>query len=140
MYYHSRKTRKRYNSFPAATECHFCDPQTHAEGIALETAHAHVVINRTFYDQWELRRVVDHLLVLPKRHVLSLQELNEAERLDIMNIIADYEGKGYEIYARSPVSHTRSVPHQHTHLIKTGGKTGRGLLFWRKPYILLRFR
>ena len=33
--------------------------------------------NRVFYDVWELHDVTDHLLVVPKRHVHSLSELDE---------------------------------------------------------------
>jgi diadenosine tetraphosphate (Ap4A) HIT family hydrolase len=140
MYYHFRKTRNRYIGFPKSDDCHFCDPEKNSERIIETTEYAHVIPNRTFYDQWELRKVVDHAMIIPKRHVLSLSELSAEERLDIMNLVAEYEGKGYEIYARSPVSLSRSVPHQHTHLIKTEPKVGRGLFYLSKPYILWLFK
>lgn len=141
MYYHNRKTKRRYVKLAKKPSgvCDFCHPITHANNIITETTHAFVIENRVHYDQWELSRVIDHLLVIPKRHVLHLSELNAEERADIMDIIADYEGnKHYEIYARSPVSVTRSVPHQHTHLIKTDHRPKRGLIFFKKPYILWR--
>lgn len=139
MYYHFRKTRKRYSSFERPEKCQFCTPQNDAKRIVAETEHAFVIENRTHYDQWELRRVIDHLLIIPKRHVLGLNELQADERADIMDIIAEYEGvKGYEIYARSPKSASRSVAHQHTHLIKTDHQPGRGMFFLKKPYILWR--
>jgi diadenosine tetraphosphate (Ap4A) HIT family hydrolase len=140
MYYHTRKTRRRYMSFSPPSDCHFCNPQKYSEQVFKQSTHAFVIPNRTFYDQWELRKVVDHAMIIPKRHVLSLQELNPEERMDIMDLIAEYESNGYNIYARPPKSDTRSVPHQHTHLIKTDNKPGRGLFYWVKPYILLRFR
>lgn len=141
MYYHYRKTRQKYKSHAPAQTCDFCDPKRQAAQVIAETKHAFVIDNRTHYDQWEMSRVLDHLLVVPKRHVLHLNELQAAERADIMDILADYEGtKHYEIYARSPISATRSVAHQHTHLIKTDHKPGRALLFLRKPYIVWRLR
>jgi diadenosine tetraphosphate (Ap4A) HIT family hydrolase len=136
--YHFRKTRKLYTSFPkdAVETCHFCNPHENSERIIRETNNAYVIPNRTFYDQWELRKVIDHAMIIPKRHIASLNELNSDERLDIMNIIAEYEGNGYEIYARSPGSKSRSVLHQHTHLIKTETKVARGIFMLRRPYVL----
>lgn len=88
---------------------------------------------------WEARNVEDHLLVLPKRHVRSFAELTKEEKLDIMNILAEYEVKNYNIYARGVDSTMRSVSHQHTHLIKTNAKEHRGTVFVRKPYIFFKF-
>jgi diadenosine tetraphosphate (Ap4A) HIT family hydrolase len=139
MYYHYRKARKQYEKFPVTEGCDFCDPYNKTAGVVSESEHALIIKNRTQYSQWEMSRVVDHLMLIPKRHVPSLSDLDQAERADIMNIIADYEGnKHYEIYARSPFSKTRSVAHQHTHLIKTNHKPGRALLFLRRPYIVWR--
>lgn len=140
MYYHSRKTHKKYRAYPKPESCHFCDPSEFTPRLVAEREHAYVIPNRTFYDQWELRRVVDHLLLVPKEHVLQLADLSEAARQDVIDLMAEYEAAGYEIYARSPKSVSRSVAHQHTHLIKTDDKSRRGLFFWEKPYILLRFK
>lgn len=141
MYYQTRQTRKKYLSFPPADACHFCDPHTHAERVLEETTHAYIIPNRTFYDHWELRKVVDHRLLVPKQHVTSLRELEEVALADMMKVIARYESEGYEIYARSPGSVSRSVVHQHTHLIKTEPKPRwTRMIFMRKPYILWMFR
>jgi len=140
MYYQHRKTRKKYASFPKNDVCEFCDPKKYSEVVYEETEHAYVIPNRTFYDHWELRKITDHRLIIPKSHVLTLADLNKAERADVMDIIADYESRDYEIYARAPGSSTRSVPHQHTHLIKAESKAAKGLFFLRKPYILWLFR
>ena len=91
------------------------------------------------YDVWELRRVVDHLLVISKRHVGSLGALNDTEKLDHLNLIAEYEAAGYNVYARGVGSLQRSAAHQHTHLIKTGSKQARGSLAWRRPYLFITF-
>ena len=140
MYYQYRRTRKKYFSFPKTDECQFCNPHKHSQQIFLETEHAYVIPNRTFYDHWELRKVADHRMVIPKKHVQTLGDLSKEELADIIGIIAEYESNNYEIYARSPNSSSRSVPHQHTHLIKTDVKPRRGLFFLNKPYILWLFR
>jgi diadenosine tetraphosphate (Ap4A) HIT family hydrolase len=118
-------------------ECPFCDPSTLAEAI-YQNKHMYVVHNLTKYDLWELHEVTDHLMIIPKRHVESLQELSEKERLAIMETASEYEYKGYSIYARGVGSSARSVAHQHTHLIKTTGKKPLVSIYLRRPYLLLR--
>lgn len=136
--HHYRKTRKLYNTRLRKNSCPFCDPATIKNQIKV-TKHSYIVPNLTQYDMWEMLDVVGHLLVVPKRHVLSLKELTDEEKLDHMNIIAAYEAEGYNIYARSVDSSTRSVPHQHTHLIKASGKRAKAVLFLQKPYFLFKF-
>ncbi len=136
--FHYRKNLKRYRSYPKPAVCVFCETDLAGRKL-LETAHAYVVPNRVFYDLWELREVTDHLLVVPKRHVRSLNELNQKERADIMDILCDYEAQNYNVYARAVQSKQRSVEHQHTHLIKTHDKRARGSLSIQKPYIFIKF-
>jgi diadenosine tetraphosphate (Ap4A) HIT family hydrolase len=138
--YHYRSTRKRYKSFPKPEQCDFCHDSVTLQKAVLTTKHAYVVPNRVFYDIWELHDVTDHLLVVPKRHVHSLSELTPAERQDIMDILADYEGREYNVYARATASVNRSVFHQHTHLIKINNATSpRATFFIRKPWLLIKF-
>ena len=136
--HHLRKTHKRYRSYPKPDGCPFCNPAIEEEIIHMGK-HAYVVPNRTFYDIWELRKVVDHVLVVPKRHVASFAELPAADLKEIIDLIADYEGKGYDVYARGGNNPMRSITgHQHTHLFKTEGKRGRLLFYLRKPYLVIR--
>ena|SRR3989344_6630796 len=136
--FHYRKNLKKYRSYPKPAVCAFCEGDLVGRKVA-ETEHAFVVPNRTFYDLWELRTVTDHLLVVPKRHVRSLNELTKKERADIMDVLCDYEAKNYNVYARAKRSKQRSVDHQHTHLIKTHDKQARGTFTLKKPYIFIKF-
>ena len=138
MMFHYRTTRNRYASYPRPKGCSFCTA-IEPDHLQAETAHHTILTNRVMYDVWELRRVTDHLLVIPKRHVKGLGELTNAEKLDHINIIAEYELKGYNVYARGIGSLQRSVEHQHTHLIRTGSKQARGSLSIKKPYFLITF-
>lgn len=95
-----------------------------------------MVHNLTYYDLWEARDVTEHLLVIPKRHAVSMAELSQAERLDIINIIAFYEAKGYNVYARGAMSPSKSVPHQHTHLIKTADRPAKAIVYVQRPLLL----
>jgi len=55
-----------------------------------------------------------------------------------MDKAAEYEAKGYNIYARGVGFVKRSVKHQHTHLIKVANKKPRFALFVQQPYYLLK--
>lgn len=94
--------------------------------------------NLTQYDLWELYDVEDHLLVIPKRHIETLKELTNNERLDIMDQVAEYEANGYNVYARGVGFARRSVNHQHTHLIKVTNKKPRLAVFLQYPYYLFK--
>jgi ATP adenylyltransferase len=134
--HHYRKTVKKYHR-RRVQHCPFCDSATLAKAIK-ETPHSYIVPNLTQYDLWEMHDVTDHLLVIPKRHVKSLQELNKQERLDIVDLASDYEAEGYNVYARGVAFATRSVEHQHTHLIKAANKKPRMAFYLRKPYVVIK--
>jgi diadenosine tetraphosphate (Ap4A) HIT family hydrolase len=139
MYYHYRAKRKIYNKRRAAdTGCSFCNTIT-PEQYLRETEHSIVVENRTPYDLWEHHQVEQHLMVIPKRHVHSLNDLSDAELLDAMKLCAEYEADGYNLYARSTGSTRRSVLHQHTHLIKIGPAAVKAGFYARKPYLHITF-
>ena len=136
--FHYRKTRKHLRSFPKPSGCAFCTG-LEDEAVIEETNYHFLVPNRVSYDVWELRAVTEHLLVIPKRHVTTLNALDDQEKLDNMNLITKYEADGYNVYARGVGSRQRSVAHQHTHLIKTVEKQARGSLLIKKPYIFITF-
>ena len=135
---HYRKTTKKYFERQKAKSCPFCNEATLANAVK-ETSSMYIVPNLTQYDLWELHDVSEHLLVVPKRHVRSLQELTKKERLEIIDSIAEYEAQNYNVYARGVGFVGKSVEHQHTHLIKVDNKRPRVALFLRKPYFLLKF-
>ena len=135
---HLRKTRLAYNSRKSSKGCPFCADAT-GERKVIKNKHSYVVPNLTKYDFWELYRVTDHLLLIPYKHVKHLGELGKEAKLEIVDIISKYESKGYSIYARGQGFKSRSVEHQHTHLIKTDNKKSKGALFFEKPYFLARF-
>lgn len=117
--------------------CPFCRPETMTD-VVFENDTIYIVPNLTQYDLWELFDVVDHLLIIPKRHVEALSELDSQERLAVMDAAAEYEGKGYNVYARGVGFVNRSVKHQHTHLIKVTNDKPRIALFLKTPYYLFK--
>lgn len=96
-----------------------------------------MVDNLFGYDMWDSAGVAEHYMIVPKRHVESLGQLNAAEAKEYMDLLATFEKEGYSIYARAPQSITKSVPHQHTHLIKSDNKRKRALFFIRKPHFMI---
>jgi diadenosine tetraphosphate (Ap4A) HIT family hydrolase len=139
---HYRKTLKTYAKLTAKDQqssgCTFCnDYAGNNAKIVGENKTMFVIYNRVSYDMFEGQRVADHLMVIPKRHVESLDEFTDAEKLDQMAVMSEYEKQGYDIYARGVGNIARSVKHQHTHLIKTVNKRAKFVLFANKPYILI---
>jgi diadenosine tetraphosphate (Ap4A) HIT family hydrolase len=134
---HYRKTIHKYRSRQNSSSCPFCNSETLAEAI-YKDKFVYIVPNLTKYDLWELYDVEDHLLLIPKRHVEILKELDDKERLAVMNQAADYESRGYSVYARGTGFIKRSVKHQHTHLIKVSNKKPRLALFIQSQYMLIK--
>ncbi|NBW29463.1 hypothetical protein EBR37_03720 [bacterium] len=134
---HYRKTFKKYKARKNDSSCPFCDENTYSR-IIVENKYSYIVPNQTKYDLWELHDVQDHLLLIPKRHVESLKQLDKNEKIEIIEQIAIYEEKGYSVYARGVGFIRRSVKHQHTHLIKSSNKEAKIALFIDKPYLLLK--
>ena len=137
----TRKSKKAYNpdskralykSNPNA--CPFCDMS--AIEIVAKGKLTLVVRNIFPYEYWEFMDVTDHLLVIPKRHVSSLGQLTKDEKLETMEILAKYEAQSYNIYARTADNNMKTIPHQHTHLIKTNDKLAKAVLYSQKPYFV----
>lgn len=141
--YRSRKIVKQYDPQierrklqTGSEECPFCDLTEEVKLIS--TGNVSLVANKYAYQYWDFMKVTDHLLLIPNRHVESMGEFTPEEKQEAIDIIADYELKGYNIYARSTISTIKSVPHQHTHLIKTDNIRAKFLFYLAKPYLLFR--
>lgn len=138
--HHYRKTKKQYAAYNAGDKatsgCTFCK-EVSGEKVIFENNTMFVIPNRVSYDMFEGRRVIDHLMVIPKRHSESLSDFTDEEKLDQMAIAGSYESRGYNVYARGVASISRSVAHQHTHLIKLTDKKPSFVFYANKPYILL---
>ncbi|MCL2869363.1 HIT domain-containing protein [Candidatus Saccharibacteria bacterium] len=117
-----QRQKDKYYALHQADSCAFCDYTTNSDQIIKLTDHFYVIRNKFPYDWFDLQGVKTHYLLIPKRHVVSFNELNNAERAEYMDIIGDYEAKGFTVFTRASNNHVRSVAHLHTHLIKTDGK------------------
>jgi diadenosine tetraphosphate (Ap4A) HIT family hydrolase len=78
-------------------------------------------------------------MVIPKKHRRGFGDFTPEERNDAMLLIGQYETMGYNVYARGVDSPSRSVEHQHTHLIKLYDKPSKLVIYSEKPYVLIDF-
>lgn len=113
--------------------CPFCELDP-ARTILEQTENYYIVANLMPYDLWDMHKVDEHLLLIPRSHVASLAELDKSVQAEIMDAVLRYEDKGYNIYARAAQNKTKSVVHQHTHVIKTSGPTLTRMNFTAEPY------
>lgn len=141
--YRSRKTTKAYNpnkqrklNASGSQACPFCELDERA--VFSDTGTMRVMANKFPYEYWDNHGVIDHLLMVPKRHIESLDELNDAEKLDAISLMAKYEAAGYSVYWRAKSNGERTVPHQHTHLIKVNKVSPRLSIYSEKPYFVLK--
>ena len=116
--------------------CSFCLNDLSSQ-IVRETSTLRIIKNRTKYDLFEAVPVTDHLMVVPKEHREQLVDFTDTERQELLDICAEYEVKGYHFFGRGYGAITRSVAHQHTHLIKITDKPKRAMLYIDRLRVLL---
>lgn len=135
----SRKENKVYRTHiknvHKKTKCIFCDLKEGDAQFIKETKSFKIVKNAFPYSFWDNQTVIDHIMILPKKHVDSISSFTAQESIEFVDILSSYELQGYNIWARSPKSILKSVIHQHTHLIKPGNKRWKFLFYIHKPNI-----
>jgi len=134
-----RASQKAYVSHLARKNdsCDFCAFTKDSDQVVRSFRHFWIVENIFGYDEWDDNHVVEHLMIVPKRHVVSLGELSPKEAESFAKVLGTYESKGYSIYARAAQNIAKSVLHQHTHLIKLGSTRKKFKLYVRKPHLLI---
>lgn len=135
------RSRKEYDPYKQHTKqvravgaCEFCKITAGNDQLVEETASFKVIKNIFPYSFWDYRRVVSHLMIIPKLHTDTLSDISPAQAAEYIQLMGRYESNGYDVFARAPSSIQKSVPHQHTHLIKTEGKSVKIVLHTTKPY------
>lgn len=116
--------------------CPFCGP-TEEHTIKSKNDLFYIIKNRVAYNFFEGVPVIDHLMVIPKRHVTTLADMTDAEKIEYVTLLGEYEKRDYSVYSRSVESGIRSVAHVHTHLLKNPGKRVSWQLYIEKPYLVI---
>lgn len=136
----SKKDSKRYKHHqkhiePPSEVCVFCTMDKSQPQFVKQTKYFKIVDNIFPYTLWDSQTVDDHLTVSPVKHTDTLADLPSGAAQEFVNIISDYESRGYSVYARAPGNVTKSITHQHTHLIKLSGRRVRFLFYLERPYL-----
>lgn len=92
----SRKEEKTYlkhriNS--KSVRCAFCDINSKSPQFIKSTKSFKVIRNIFAYSIWDGQRVVDHLLLLPKAHIDSLDQLKNNQTAEFVKLLSAYEKK-----------------------------------------------
>lgn len=128
----------RYSKLPRSKNCAFCKIVPGNKQFVEENQTMKVLRNRFSYSIWDGQGVIDHLMIVPKRHANNIGELKAEESLDYLNLVSQYETNGYNLYTRTPKSSIKSISHHHTHLIKLDNKNKRIMFMLQWPiYIRL---
>lgn len=128
------KKRNYYKRFPRDGECQFCKL---SDGEKIASTDSFVVLRNKFsYEIFDMCEVVDHLMVIPKKHTDKLSVLTKTERVELIDILIDYEEKGYNVFFREPKSQLKTVDHHHTHLLKLGKRVSE-IEYIREPYSMI---
>jgi len=125
-----------YRKIKPLERCDFCEFNNHSIEVVAEYDYFWIITNSFGYDIWDNMEVKEHLMIVPKYHTESISKLELNAITEYAKIIAKYDSDGYSFYARAAENESKSVPHQHTHLLKFNGKRKRLMLFIEKPYLL----
>lgn len=97
--------------------CPFCDEEHFAGQLVAENKSSALIVSLAPYHK-------HHLLIIPKRHLEKILEINEEEMLDIISLqkigIKILYGLGYEnmsVLVREGENIGKSVRHLHYHII-----------------------
>lgn len=123
------------NTVYAKDICVFCEIKKGSDQIVKEGKLFRVIINAFPYTLWDSCSVVEHMMIVPKRHIHSINKFTKDEIEEYHRITASYEKNGYDLYSRGLSSSMKSIAHQHTHLIKTDGIKIKGLMYNEKPLV-----
>lgn len=135
--FRSRREQLKYKKWKkdGLKSCLFCSIVKGDEQLIKETSLFKVVKNNFPFSLWDTRGVVDHIMVVPKRHINGVYKFNDKELAEFSKLIKSYDKDGYNIYLRTSGSSAKSIDHQHTHLIKLDDKSKKFIFFLRKPLI-----
>ena len=128
------RTYHKYQKGQDKTICPFCVSKD--EELVAMAKHFKIIRNIFAYSLWDGQSVIDHLMIVPLKHVDSVAHFTEKMIPEYHKLLSKYESKGYNTYARTPVSKIKSVVHQHTHLIKTEGDSKNFIFLLRKPFFV----
>lgn len=128
---HERKYILQRNN---VSSCPFCFPK--AKEIIKEGKYFRIFKNIFGYDIWDRHQVTKHLMLIPKKHLVTLKNLSKPAQMEYFKFYNEYLKKGFNIFTRPNSSQTKTKTHFHTHLIQTSDKLYQEISFVADPYYL----
>lgn len=122
--YRKSEKIKDYNGYykraRPSENCVFCSgekPPINIESLNLQKL---MIIKNDFpFDFWDMKKVKEHLMAIPMRHINCVSRLNVDEFSELNKIMSYFSNNGYDIFVRNSNSVIKSIEHLHFHLIKT---------------------
>lgn len=120
----SLEVQSRYDEARAALKLHygddvpcpFCNPANRE--VLSSSDFSYVTRNNFPYETFDGRKVKEHLMIVPVRHISKFSDFNHDEKSEYWQMLSDYHSAGYTSMTRSATDSGRSVPdHLHTHLL-----------------------
>jgi hypothetical protein len=101
-------------------DCVFCRKNYLVDrAVTRPDGHFVIIDALAAYDYWYTKKVKHHLMIVPKRHISSLYNMNQKESQQYLEIAKFYDRKEYDIFVRSQHSEVKSITRLHIHCIKT---------------------
>ncbi len=112
-----------YRQYKPSENCAFCDRKNRKLiSNNKDEEYLYVAENDFKFSFWDMQEVVDHLLIIPVRHISCMSKMNNQELDQYLHLIEKYSKLGYDIFIKSSLSEAKTMEHLHIHLIKTKGK------------------
>lgn len=104
-------------------DCPLCRPGWVDQDVCdLNLNHFMIVDNQAPYDVWDMRPVRRHKMLVAKRHILSVSDMNRDEVSEMIRAIKTYTDAGFFIFLKPRNLDIMSVHHWHMHFIETENK------------------
>lgn len=131
----SKKRQYQDEQRQQGVTCTLCSDIT--KDVIEQTDSFYLIENIFPYEHWDGQGVTEHNLIITKDHTRYLKDLDQAQRSELIDLIAKYEHLGFNMYKRSQHNNKGSIPgHIHWHLIKVDQKSIDSLQFSLDPYHL----
>lgn len=125
---------RRYRKHESNDTCSFCEITEKHPQFVEQTIFFKVIRNRFPYSVWDGQGVIDHLMIIPKKHVDGFGGIPPKASAEYFALLGKYEKENYNLYARAPLSSVKSIVHQHTHLLRLDGRKKKHIFFLTRPF------
>lgn len=131
----SQRAYNKYRQSAVFQDCVFCASQELE--VTKEYQYFRLTPSKFKYEIWDDHLVEEHLLLVPKRHLIQLNDFSADEKAEYLTLVGQFEADGYSFYSRAPSDTARSVTHFHTHFLRMSPEAIGSMVYVNKPHIML---